>query len=358
MNRSEQEGNRILRAWLDEGTTAMSPRVHDAVLRDFPGITQDGAFGSSRMRVTAYATVVVAAAIVIVVLAGPRLEPGLVPGGVASTVAPSPTVAPTPTPEAIDRSYREVGYIGLPPLGSIPSDTERTDLVEGFWNASLPDGGGYHGATFVYADGRMIWNEYWPWPYSSETSSTGWLEQRLTNEGIELVRGIAVDRPAPDVPNWLDPAILPNQLPASAWADVTVRPYVPTQFAACLIVNGWSTAYWPDVPPEVTSLTLDDRVAMLPDAVTDFLSDRDRTWLLPATASSYGDESCFGMSTADAGLLDAVLRYAGLAQDTSRKPYLLEYHVEFDGSRSDRLWLGIWFEPVLPDGTITCSSCG
>jgi hypothetical protein len=21
-------------------------------------------------------------------------------------------------------------------------------------------------------------------------------------------------------------------------------------------------------------------------------------------------------------------------------------------------WLEVWFEPILPDGTITCSSCG
>lgn len=354
MNRSEQERTRIVRAWLGEGSTELSQRVLDGVLRTLPATAQDRPFGSSwRSRMSAVAAVA-AAAVVIVVIASIRPPGGGVPGGAGPTAVPTHFETPSQIPQPIDRSYREVGFIGLPPPGAVPSSPGAADLVEGFW-LTRNSGAGYRGGVFVYADGRMIWNEYWP---TAEGSSTGWLEQRLTADGIELVRGMAIDTGEPGAARRLDPALLPSRLPAGAWADPTVRPYVPTQFAVCLVVNNWSTAYWPGVPQEVTSLTLNDRLALLPEALRDFLSDRERTWLLPATVSTYGDEPCFAMSTADARLLDAGLSDAGLVQDTSRNRYLLEYHVKIDGSGPESLWLGVWFEPILPDGTITCSSCG
>jgi hypothetical protein len=346
MNLSEQERTQVIRTWLDEGSTELSPRVHDAVLREFPRRNQDGAFGSSRMRMTALAAVVAAASavVVIVLLAGPRLLPDVVPGGVPPTHAP-PTAALRPTPELIDRSYRDAGYIGLPPPGALPSDASRTALVETFLH---PGGPPYRGAILLYADGRLIWNEYY---HAGFSRSTGWLEQRLTLEGVEAVRALATrgpDGPGGEVIRRLDPVQLRDRLPDSAWADVTVRPYVPSDFAACLVVENWED------PFEASSRSLPEKLALLPAPAATLLRDRER-----APSDSYDSSSdCLGMTTAEARRLDAALREAGLEQDESRNRYLLEYHVVIDSADPDGWRLGVWFEPILPDGTITCSSCG
>jgi hypothetical protein len=355
MNRSEQERTRIVRTWLDEGSTQLSPRVHDAVLREFPSITQDGASGSWRMRMTAYATVAVAAAaMVLAVLAGPRLLPGTVPGGAAPTAMPSPTQESPPTPQPIDRSYRDVGFIGLPPLGAEPSGPDNAVLVENFW---LPPQGGplerypYRGQAFLYADGRLIWIEYF------DSGSTGFLEQRLTSSGVELVQALAI-QPFDDQPRKLDPARLPSLLPDGAWADERVRPYVPSGFAACLSVQDVDSAFGGPGSNRAISESLSEVLPMLPIDVTDLLRDRR-----PITSThGYGERGaphdCRGMTVADARWLDAALREADLERDEWRNRYLLEYHVDLDGDGPEYWWLNIWFEPVLPDGTITCSSCG
>ena len=71
-----------------------------------------------------------------------------------------------------------------------------------------------------------------------------------------------------------------------------------------------------------------------------------------------GPLDCLGMTTAEARLLDAALSDAGLEQDEWRNKYLLEYHVVLDSAAPDAWRLGVWFEPILPDGTIGCTSCG
>jgi hypothetical protein len=346
MNLSEQERTQIVRTWLDEGTSELSPRVHDAVLREFPRRRQDGASGSWRMRMTAYAAVAVAAAavVVVVLLAGPRLLPGMMPGGVAPTATP-PTEAPTPAPEPIDRSYRDVGYIGLPAPDAIPSDPSRTELVETFFH---PGGPPYKGAMFLYADGRLIWNEYYGAGFSR---STGWLEQRLTVDGIDLVRALAIRGPDGadgGPPRRLDPVQLPDRLPASAWVDDTIRPYVPSGFAACLFAGDESGG-------EAAEATLTEKLAMLPPDVSALLRDGAPV----PSENGYGPDSrCLGLDTEASRELDAALRRSGFEQDPWRNRYLLEYHLDTDGAGPGTTIISIWFEPILPDGTITCSSCG
>ena len=111
-------------------------------------------------------------------------------GGVGGPTASSPVASKTPSPTAtpLDPSDLDAGFIGLPPSGATPSDPSRTELVEVFIQPGAP----YTGATFLYADGRMIWNRYYG---AANSSSTGWLEQRLTIDGIELVRALADSRP-------------------------------------------------------------------------------------------------------------------------------------------------------------------
>jgi len=349
MTRSEQERTHIVRAWLGEGGSELPQNVLDGVLQEVPTTAQDRPVWSARRprTNTMVSVLTVAAAVIVVVITGTRLLPEG-DGRGSSPALPSPTEAPTPAPGTIDRSYREVGYIGLPPLGAVSSDPERTDLVENFW---LPrnSGAGYRGAAFVYADGRMIWNEY----YAVVSASTGWLEQRLTDEGIELIRGLGAQTSEADVPRRLDPALLPNLLPASAWADRTVRPYVPSRIAACVFVADRVTRGGAIHVEHDASASLPQMLAMLPGEARDLLVNRTP---LPAGQDEY--RVCLGMPTADARRLDAALRDGGLEQDASRNTWLLEYHTDLDGDEPEDRWLNIWFEPILPDGTITCSSCG
>jgi hypothetical protein len=345
MTREEMDRTRAVRAWLGAGSDELSPRVLEGVLRDFPSLGQERPHWAQPLIGVSFIAGAVAGAVVAVTLLVAMVGAGMIdwsrPGGPAATptaTPPAPTPrAPTPTPVPIDHSYRDVGFIGLPPRGEPPSDPTHTDLVENFVRTGMP----FSGQALLYADGRLIWNEYF------DEGSTGWLEQVLTDEGIELVRALASDSGGL---RQLDPEELPARLPDSAWADKTVRPYVPSGFAACLFVNN-------QVDPFVeSSATLPEKLASLPAAAADLLRDQSR---VVDISDSYGDPNdCLALDVADARRLDAVLRGAGFEQDEARNSYLLQYQVEVDRPEPGTWGLEVWFEPILPDGTITCSSCG
>jgi hypothetical protein len=209
----------------------------------------------------------------------------------------------------------------------------------------LRSGPPYRGAAFLFADGRLIWNEYFG------GQSTGWLAQSLTDEGIELVRALA--RPNPDGFRLLKPEELPDLLPARAWVDRAVRPYVPSGYAACLFVTEQEN------PFIESDMTQQEMLAALPPAAGDLL--RDRPFV---RSDAYGGDSsggvsdCLGLDVADARRLEAALRAAGYEQEEWRNRYLLQDYAVLDLPEPGTWWLEVWFEPILPDGTITCSSCG
>ena len=83
------------------------------------------------------------------------------------------------------------GFVGLPPVGATPSAPESGELVIQYWlDTDGPKGAG-EARAWVYADGRLI------------TLRRGFLEQRLTPEGVELLRseivsaGLEHYQPAP-----------------------------------------------------------------------------------------------------------------------------------------------------------------
>jgi hypothetical protein len=101
------------------------------------------------------------------------------------------------------------GFIGLPPMGATPSAPESGELVVYLDR--------HHFRASVYADGRMIWQRDTHGPLGAQVpgganeATSGYLEQRLTQEGVELVRAAVaglVDRsrsllePVPDDPRW------------------------------------------------------------------------------------------------------------------------------------------------------------
>jgi hypothetical protein len=95
--------------------------------------------------------------------------------------------------------FLDGGFIGLPPVGATPSAPESGELVahwEGL-SATLPRN---FVRAWLYADGRIIWDRR-PWhedptagrpPEGANELVSGYLEQRLTPEGVELVRSAVV----------------------------------------------------------------------------------------------------------------------------------------------------------------------
>jgi len=288
-------------------------------------------------------------------LIGIQLIGGTGVGG-PTPMPPSPSVAfPSPTPRLVDffpecppysprdsvgtipAALSERGLIGLPPVGSSPSAPEVGRLVD-CW----PVNGGrvpYLGMVRLYADGRLIWNYYFG---EGNSRSTGHIEQRLTPEGVELLRGL-------DDIAEKDPLRLREWLPSTAWEDRTIRPYVPARYGACLIANDGTGTAGSDL-----DRTLTEKLEMLPPEVAELLQIRE-----PVPRDAYGDPfDCLGLTTAQARQLDAALRESALDQDEWRNRYLLEYHLDLDGDGPGTTTISIWFEPVFPDGVIGCSSCG
>jgi len=153
------------------------------------------------------------------------------------------------------------GFIGLPPVGATPSVPESGELVIQYWvdTEDLPEAA----RGWVYADGRLITlRDKSDLPQAANRWSSGFLEQRLTPEGVELLRSEIVStglfdhhQPAGSAssphnviqvrigdrlvrvhasfPKRLrerlaDPA---SWLPASAWANHQIRAYVASRYA-------------------------------------------------------------------------------------------------------------------------------
>ena len=99
-----------------------------------------------------------------------------------------PTVRPIePRP-----STERVGFVGLPPEGVHASTPPSGGLV--LISNGFGDPDGVRVDLYVYADGTMIWQK---WtirsvpvgvPEGANEFTTGYLEQRLTTEGVELLR--------------------------------------------------------------------------------------------------------------------------------------------------------------------------
>jgi hypothetical protein len=84
------------------------------------------------------------------------------------------------------------GFIGLPPVGATPSTPETGKLVL-HWQVRSVTLGGLQSRAWVYADGRIVWSRQdGPLPEGANKFTSGYLEQRLTPEGVELLRSEVV----------------------------------------------------------------------------------------------------------------------------------------------------------------------
>jgi len=93
------------------------------------------------------------------------------------------------------------GFIGLPPVGATPSTPESSDLVVEWFGFAEPLSAQQNRRdmvrAWVYADGRIIWDRRPHYlggsriPEGANELNSGYLEQRLAPEGVELVRAAA-----------------------------------------------------------------------------------------------------------------------------------------------------------------------
>jgi hypothetical protein len=262
-------------------------------------------------------------------------------------------------------------FVGLAPVGAPPSDPETGDLLVHF--AGRPDAlGEEFYRMWLYGDGRLIWTS--EGGAGGRTLPNAVVEQRLTPQGVELVRSmvaagtVRVRRPAsagdagaihggpgvlwgsmtaadggelvdiewtPRLAEVLEDPV--SWLPADAWADARIRGYVPSRYAVCAWTPG--TAEQPEA---------DSAVDRLPEAV--------RTLVLGTGTPIAGptwDDGCYEVPTATAQAIAATL--AG----DRRRPDAMGVGPRFDFPTGDPSGQGISMDlvPITPHGDVVCN-CG
>jgi hypothetical protein len=336
------------------------------------------------------AILLVAAIAIAAMVVGTRLLRG--PASTPATTGPDIPVDP-----------EQVGFIGLPPEGAAPSTPEDGELVLSFSGRSLTDGGSLIEA-WVYADGRLIWEQAGDFPFEANETRTGLLEQRLTPEGVELLRSEFVSTGMFDhdhelltgrvretaagrqqavgviwgsiqvregdrliTVDWSNPEMYPlaqgtvatpgqasglerldgllthpaSWLPTSAWLSGVNRAYVPSRYAVCY-------------EPVERGIDPSRILGALPTTAGD---------LLRATAISgpRGATGCSSVTTEEAHELARTFDDAGLERDDrssyGRLGYVFEPSVALAPGPIENT-VSISFEPILPHGRWTCSVCG
>ena len=273
------------------------------------------------------------------------------------------------------RALTDKGIVGLPPVGATPSTPEK-GVREMFL-------GVHHSANWVYADGRLIrfgarQANGRPLREAFNRWSMGFVEQRLTREGVKLLRSEIVsaggfgEKPPPGSDPLFNRAIievrkgdqlvhlrwandlerlearltdLESWLPASAWKQRKIKAYVPSRFQVCaavLVNDNPPGSRFPQMRPARI-------VALLPQAAQNVLRGRDWTADPPGPTST-DSPRCFDVTTKGARSLAKALDGAGPA-----KKGRLNY--TFNAPDPNRQVL-IGFNPYLPHGKTHCLGCG
>lgn len=294
---------------------------------------------------------------------------------------PAPTVAPMGT--------QEIGLVGLAPAEATPSSPRRGQLVLSFFfGHTMGDPGRF--SVFVYEDGRLIWQRLGGGEDENAIGyTTGFLEQRLSPQGVDLLKaevlstglfdrdlrlgsgqGLnfgqidihegdrtlrvtwgdccrsgseaqAKEMPTPEQASALrrldarlaDPA---SWLPANAWEDPEITAYVP---------SGYSVFLGPDEEEEMVGLS---RVlASLPPPAEDLIRTLDITRdeytnLLGSHVYWHSD-----VTTERARALAQTLDDGGQVRDEN--VFGLRY--EFGQRHPDAIHVTLSIEPLLPHQT-------
>jgi hypothetical protein len=264
-------------------------------------------------------------------------------------IAPGPTGPTGPPPHPVG-----VGLMGFPPEGAPPSAPEHGDLVVGIGFGHTA-GDAERFSLHVYADGRVIWQRLGGGTGLYD-SSTGLIEQRLSPEGVELVRAEALstglfdhDRELVDAPGlhyggievldgtqllhltWGDAGFeqgsapisttptpeqlsaverldarlenLRSWLPDSAWQDSAYRAYVPSSYSICYMGK--------DEPLDQARI-----FDLLPAAAADVLRPLDTTRGEASGPSGPHPFWCAVVTTEQARQVAQILNDAGAVQQS------------------------------------------
>jgi hypothetical protein len=276
------------------------------------------------------------------------------------------------TPSVTTAPDAGVRRFPLPPVGSTPSAPVRGERVFSLEACGGPSSvAGWSGNLVLYADGRLLWHTFADPPEGRVTPSptTSWLEQRLTPEGVELMRSELAASGLPfhgvfdycptdsyllktgdrsheryfvgALPDELverisDPA---SWLPSRAWEDRRVRPFVPARYGVCLSGED----------PRIDMTRLADS---LPAPVGDLV--RARSW----GGNHYGPSRwlwCSTGTTDSARTFIEAIEAAGLDPSEQQPMGSLvwgpEYQFDYQhGERSELIQLS--FHPELPDDSL------
>jgi hypothetical protein len=309
--------------------------------------------------------VAVFVAAIVIVASGATTDQGRSPGGTGPSSGPSVGA--------------RIGIVGLPPEDATPSAPARGEIVVGFLFGHTDGDPGRFG-LHLYADGRVIWQRL-----TSERDG-GLVEQRLTPEGVELIRSEVLatglfDRDAvqlvgtyglyfgeievrdgdrllrlswgdigpedapeePATPEqvsaikaldaWLED--LASRLPGSAWVDPEPKPFVASRYWVCYEAEG--------------PVQLDTVLASLPRPAVDLLRRWDRTHeVLPFGPTRTPLEIwCSAVTTQEARDLAKILDGAGTGVRVALDVFGLRYR--FGQGDADAPDVTVSFEPALPD---------
>jgi len=122
-------------------------------------------------------------------------------------------------------------FAGFPPVGVKASTPTTGRLVIGLRPTATTEWN-------VYADGRIIWQK---WTHSGDATvvpkgarrlDTGYVQQRLTARGVQLLRSRIQSTGKARTSAWLAKVVAhPNRwLPTTAWADPQIQAFVPSRY--------------------------------------------------------------------------------------------------------------------------------
>jgi hypothetical protein len=284
------------------------------------------------------------------------------------------------------------GFIGVPPDGATPSTPESGELVLTYRGSP---GGGPQLRAWVYADGRLIWERYLDARAPDGKLKTGYLEQRLTPEGVELLlsefistglfdrdvrlvqsgvsdppwgeisvrngnrlvtvvwgdaRNLGDHEPTPELESALERlgALLVDPgswLPASAWENREIRAYVPSRYEVCMHVP---LAYAKQL------LELSEILTLVPAAAADLLREAEFT-VDRTRVNAY----CSDITTEKAQAIAKALDDAGLQRYMRgwAQWYQIVSPPSFETGVIPRRGI-ISFQTYLPHGEVICEYCG
>jgi hypothetical protein len=233
---------------------------------------------------------------------------------------------------------RRVGFVGLPPEGATPSEPKTGQLVLAYFGRQFT----HWYEVWLYADGRLIWQREGEVPEGANEYATGYLEQRLTPKGIDLLLGRGSAEAALFGFPWRPPYPA-SWLPPSAWADREIRAYVPSRYAVC-----YQGLLRRIEPSRILKWLPESAAELLRSGASDVMPDE--RWLRGFS----GD--CSELTTEEARGVSRDLEDVGLRQDEFQRPYALTYYLQAPHSVSNEAV--VRFEPILPHGEVGCSSCG